>query len=674
MYKRYRRALAAGVVLLSVLSLSAATSIAAPEDQTDASADLPEVDMDETASMRAVDLADAVDIIVDELGQANRCTLQDAVEAANTLGTVGSCVVPGGLLSSTKFLITIPTDVDLDGNGQIDAAEQNLLSDPRKGLGFADNPRYSIRGAGIANTTIDLRQHFVITEDMMVAGVKLIGWSVDQTQERGGAFHVRRGHLHLSDVSIERFTAAFGGGIFVEGPSPSGDKLPTLRVDRSMIFGNKAKFDGGGVYYRGVSDGDPETKEFVINNSTIQRNEAGRSGGGFYVSGQNELPTTTSIWQSTIRLNSAPRGASLARGGRWTNPDSKITVFRSTIQGELSEELTGQTTIDVEPQNSDISLDGGGQFRLLLTTVESAVGRNIIDVTPDNNSSRVFITKSSIIESRDSRDLGNGEFFDPEEDNVLAKTASHQLGEGVSAIVKVNGPPVMSEEDLAAPPMVEIDIERSVIYDAHVAIDDKIIVDTGATSSLVKITNVSIGGTEDIFSGDVEYDGLFLGTHTKFYFQDSIIDGFLGRDSRTVNSLCSTEMIFVGTTVLPADPDARNAAGCGSFQYDDDNGFVVAGGLDERLFIEPEYVSTPGSPSLVKTYITNQNDWPDWDQDRWREDVQRVVGIEVNPDLVTSEWGTTCGDVDLFNQLIEPDATLGNKCLPGALEHSGYPG
>jgi hypothetical protein len=233
--------------------------------------------------------ANAATITVDSnIDAANNCSLRNAIEAANTDTSIGTCSSGSGddiidlsdiagqtiTLAGTQ-LPTVTSAISIQGAGI------TVDGDRKSGLFYA-------KGAS-ADLTID---------SMTLTG----GFA-----SYGSGIAIRDGTLNLTNSLVSGNLAVAGGGIRVG--------KATANLSSSTVSGNSAEF-GGGINAFG--------SKVYLTNSTVSVNSAEKDGGGIYAS----YGTTVNLNNSTVSGNSAP-----IRGGGVYTVDGKFNLTNSTVSG-----------------------------------------------------------------------------------------------------------------------------------------------------------------------------------------------------------------------------------------------------------------------------------------------------------------------------------------------------
>lgn len=303
----------------------------------------------------------------DELNSSSngKCSLREAVRAANSDTAVGGC--PAGNGADTIVLKGGTYKLTRSGRDEDNAATGDL--DLRGEL--------TITGAGASSTTVDgnkldrvfhLQSGTNVTISTLTVRNGLAKYSVQGSFGYGGGIS-SYGNLTLESVIIrnnrsekDQFSnGGFGGGVYSDRAFGAGG---VVTIRNSTIRDNSAEYGSGVV------------GEFVITNSHILYNRSTLSGG---VVGHG------SIDRSVISGNRGSFGAGFSGGGSITN---------TTISSNISDYTGGgvRANDDLTITNSTISgnttaLNGGGIFIEggLVTISGSTISGNYARGTFKNN-------------------------------------------------------------------------------------------------------------------------------------------------------------------------------------------------------------------------------------------------------------------------------------------------
>jgi hypothetical protein len=310
---------------------------------------------------------------------ADGCTLRAAAEETNALPGPDSIGIPEGTYALSLGALALTDPVSLEGLS--DRESVSIVGDGSNAVLGISVPEFSqstvahvsIRGGqrsgiltfgrGFGHYDSDLYLNDVLVEENRGPGVWVGAqrvWITDSLIRAndnttiGFLGALRGGGVNLdefADVRVSRSTitgnvARFGGGIGVEGDleylsieestisdnsAESGGGVSggssCSSVTRSTISGNTAARFGGGV--RGSAC-------FFLDDSTVSGNRAGERGGGLYL-GSGTSVTFHSISHSTILENEAPVDAGLSVGTCFNlDVDLHHTILARNLAGSAA--------------------------------------------------------------------------------------------------------------------------------------------------------------------------------------------------------------------------------------------------------------------------------------------------------------------------------------------------
>jgi CSLREA domain-containing protein len=242
----------------------------------------------------------------DELNTNSKCSLREAIRAANLNTRVGAC--PAGSSSGTDT-ISVPAGtyiLTITGMGEQAAQTGDLdVTGPTK-----------IAGVSAANTIIDGNRSDRVLDVKNGATLSLVG----VTLQNGKTF------------------SSHGAGIYNGG---------TLKLDGVVVRNNNSDRFGGGIY-------NATSRSLTITNSTLSGNLA-HEGGGIYTLGPLK------VTYSTVKDNSAS-----GVGGGIQNVDGTLEVFKTTINGNNAGTAGGgianndTATLTNSTVSSNTSIESGG--------------------------------------------------------------------------------------------------------------------------------------------------------------------------------------------------------------------------------------------------------------------------------------------------------------------------
>jgi CSLREA domain-containing protein len=297
-------------------------------------------------TMGTIPTAQAATITVtttaDEINTNSRCSLREAIQAANTNKKVGACVA--GSASGTD-IISLPAGMFVLSHGDLDLLGKTRLV----GKGSS-----TVIDGAAKDRVIDVKQGATITLQRLTVQNGRVLYPSDAAGIYNG------GTLTLDRVLVQKnSTEGEGGGVY-------NAKGRSLTLAHSTIRDNYAELYGGGLTNYGAA---------LLEASIVTRNQSAKGGGGIV----NRPGVTITILSSTISSNTADDGSGggLGNWGRATVVGSTFTGNRA-FQGELygggianlGEKLTiDQTTIR-------LNLGGVGGISGAATVKDSTMANN----------------------------------------------------------------------------------------------------------------------------------------------------------------------------------------------------------------------------------------------------------------------------------------------------------
>ncbi len=222
-------------------------------------------------------------------GNPSTCTLRQAISSVTAGSPVGSCqlsLVVGRFNLITFDPAILPTTITLNGSSLLIESDISINGPGRDQLTISGNDQSSIFEAD--------------TGTLSLSSLSLTrGYGT--TLNSGGAIRATS-DLRLSDVSIDRSSADYGGCLF-------GSAVTT--IDDSSLSRCSATRYGGGLFLSGSG-------ELTVSNTTISENTALFAGGGLYLIGDS-----TVINDSNLSENVA--------GGPYTGQGGAIAFYGSTV-------------------------------------------------------------------------------------------------------------------------------------------------------------------------------------------------------------------------------------------------------------------------------------------------------------------------------------------------------
>ncbi len=314
-----------------------------------------------------------VSTISDGIATDNRCTLREAIQAANTDTQVDTCAAGNG---HDTIVLFFDSDHDMAVAGANEDTNQTGDFDIREDVTIRpENPDVvvTISAQGLDRVFEVFPGASLTLERIRVADGDTIGFgggifvqvfdsvltlqsslvSNNSSTLFGGGIY-SAGTVNLIDSDVRDNDSSFGGGIYMGTSSP-------LNMTRSLIRVNHATADGGGLHV------------VVLNaeNSTVHNNTANRHGGGIVWRSDNRGAEPSTLTQITVAENHSNEHG----GGLYVDGSPTVESYGSTIAwnvADLDENDTGQggglfmTSGTFRPKNTivagnlDASVGAGG--------------------------------------------------------------------------------------------------------------------------------------------------------------------------------------------------------------------------------------------------------------------------------------------------------------------------
>lgn len=308
-----------------------------------------------------------VGTISDGIGVDGRCTLREAVSAANTDTAVNECPAGSGadtilLFFTSDHEITLAgSNEDQNQTGDFDVRDDVTIRPADEGITVVidaaglDRVFEVFDGADLTLERIEVRDGDVvgfgggIFSIEETSTVTLLSSSVTGNRSTlfGGGIY-STGPVLLRDSLVSSNDSSFGGGIYMGSSQPltleqseirgnngdadgGGANLLVLRAEGSTIAGNDAGRHGGGVAWRGTgTSGDFS----LVTNSTVAENTSAEDGGGIYFDGSGflELFNTTVAWNAAdiFETNAGDGGGIFVADGT-VRPRNSIVAANSDL-------------------------------------------------------------------------------------------------------------------------------------------------------------------------------------------------------------------------------------------------------------------------------------------------------------------------------------------------------
>jgi hypothetical protein len=269
-----------------------------------------------------------------------KCTLVDAITAANTDQTTGRCRRAGAgtadTLNLTGALYTVT------GNG--DLIRQNGLPIVTSVITVNGDPDGDGKGVVIRARQKDRYEYFRFFEVAAEGRLSLdhITLTKGRVTGTGGAIY-NSGVLSLSNSTLSGNYAYYGAGGLRNGPNASAT------LTNSTVSGNGANEGGGGMENFGGT--------VTLTDSTISGNRTHTGGGGVSNFASDGYRASVTLTNSTISGNRA------GDGGGFANERGTATITHSTIASNLATSLAG----------------GISNYEGTITLTNSLLAKNIAD-------------------------------------------------------------------------------------------------------------------------------------------------------------------------------------------------------------------------------------------------------------------------------------------------------
>ncbi len=367
-----------------------------------------------------------VSTVSDAIATDNRCTLREAVIAANTDTQVDTCPAGSGADTIVLFFTSdhvidqagIDEDMSLTGDFDIrsdvtirpqdpgafvtiDAQGMDRVFEVFDGADLTLE-RIEVRGGDVAGFGGGIFVQDVASELRLVDSAVV---SNEATLFGGGIFS--RGPVWLERSLVRLNEASTGGGIYISTVAPltlleseiqanlsasdgGGANVVVLDAVRSTFSFNDADRNGGGVFWRN-GGGASDSSRMI--NSTVADNRSGDSGGGLYF----EAPGELELYNATIAWNEAD------------------TDDNGTGDGGGVFVATGSVRIESSILAGNIDVSGGTQAPDCAGTLESG-GYNLVAavnggecfLTGDGTGNLVGTVAAPVVHELDCIDFNGG--------------------------------------------------------------------------------------------------------------------------------------------------------------------------------------------------------------------------------------------------------------------------
>lgn len=222
----------------------------------------------------------SVTTTTDELDEGTRCSLREAITAANSDSSVGAegcqpgdgadrIVVPAGRFALDRRVGGgVGTSEDLNVYGDLDILQPVTIVHGGIRPAIIDSQVSGERVIHVGNVV-----------GVVISGLTISGGAATTDEGSIGGGVLNAGGLTIRNSLIEDNQATFGGGLSTAGPS-------TVTLVNTTLSGNRAREDGGGL--SAESQGTVNLRSVTIsNNSADVDGDGGGDGGGIFASAQD---------------------------------------------------------------------------------------------------------------------------------------------------------------------------------------------------------------------------------------------------------------------------------------------------------------------------------------------------------------------------------------------------
>ena len=262
----------------------------------------------------------------DELDGASggKCSLREAVQAANSNSAVGGCPKGNGpsdtiTLENGRYKLTIATtneDSNLNGDLDVDGGKVVFHGE---GAGRTD-----IR-TSLADRVVDIHDATPVTfEKIQVRGGDVTSLGTGSTGRGGDIRADEGGVITLNRATVYDGRAYVGGGLYLNGPLGVGG---TLKVNRSLFLTNFSSGLGGA--FDVVGEVTSKVSKSTIYENRVQDVESSADGGGISNRGDKMTITDTEISGNAAMADTdeaAAGGASQLQRLRAHHPPQPVRI------------------------------------------------------------------------------------------------------------------------------------------------------------------------------------------------------------------------------------------------------------------------------------------------------------------------------------------------------------
>ena len=284
-------------------------------------------------SLQAVEIQ--VSTVSDAIATDNRCTLREAIQAANTDTQVDTCAAGDG---HDTIVLFFDSDHTVSLAGANEDTNQTGDFDIREDLTIRPNDPdvvVTISAQGLDRVFEVFPGASLTLERIRVADGNTIGFGggiflqvfdsvltlqssvvADNASTLFGGGIYSAGTVNLIDSDVRDNESSFGGGIYMGTSSP-------LNMTRSRIRLNQALTDGGGL----------SVVVLHAESSSVHNNDADRHGGGIAWRSDNRGAEPSTLTQITVAENSSNENG----GGLYVDGGAIVDSYGSTIAWNVAD-------------------------------------------------------------------------------------------------------------------------------------------------------------------------------------------------------------------------------------------------------------------------------------------------------------------------------------------------
>ncbi|KXJ04429.1 hypothetical protein AC249_AIPGENE4619, partial [Exaiptasia diaphana] len=309
-----------------------------------------------------------VSTVSDAIATDNRCTLREAIQAANTDTQVDTCAAGDG---HDTIVLFFDSDHTISLAGANEDTNQTGDFDIREDLTIRPNDPdvvVTVSAQGLDRVFEVFPEASLTLERIRVADGNTIGFGggiflqvfdsvltlqssvvADNSSTLFGGGIYSAGTVNLIDSDVRDNESSFGAGIYMGTSSPlnmnrstvrlntasadgGGLNVVVLNAESSSIYNNDADRHGGGIFWRSDDRG---VANSTLTQITVAENSSDESGGGLYVDGGNvESYGSTIAWNvADLDENDTGQGGGLFMASGTFLP--KNTIVAANIDGSV---------------------------------------------------------------------------------------------------------------------------------------------------------------------------------------------------------------------------------------------------------------------------------------------------------------------------------------------------